>query len=558
MADLAATSELAGAFGASEEGVEVTLEWRPLEGPDRRATLRKRVVTIPSVPLTKLYEVDGRKVGYIVFRNFVEPSVAALDASFTALRDAGATELVLDLRYNGGGLVSVAQHLASLIGGQRTTGQVLAEYVHNDRHRELNRQLRFEAKPNALALNRLVVITTRASASASELIVNGLRPYLPVIVIGDRTYGKPVGQYGLPFCDTVLHAVSFVLRNAQGEADYFEGLPATCTAGDALERQLGDVEEASLSEAFVYLRTGACTPPVVEQPGQAAARRGRSAVQPTDGGSSLLGAREPTRDRAPRESGRSSGGATHNTDPRVRRRSGHPGRRRGGGRPFLERGGLGAGRRRPRHIPRRDPARRRRHPAGRAGDAPVGTDVARAGHRRPGTRGGSRTRPNVDHDGISATDPRRDHRPRQSAPLRRRRQAAGAAGQRGRLRRRGGRSPAARVVRRSAAAGRRGAAAPGAGDGGRYARAEGWTVLAQDLGFGNLGRLEATDSTFLFGRIDDIVVRVIPHPAGSRVDVRSSAATTTRRRWAQRRPHPRFLAFLAERAAAEPAGTPAP
>jgi hypothetical protein len=219
------------------------------------------------VQTTRLYEVEGRKVGYIVFRNFVEPSVAALDESFTALRTAGATELVLDLRYNGGGLVSVAQHLASLIGGEKMSGKVLAEYVHNDRHRELNRQLRFESKPNALNLTRLVVITTQASASASELIINGLRPYMPVIVIGDRTYGKPVGQYGLPFCDKVLNAVSFALKNALGEADYFTGLPATCPAGDALDRQLGDIEEASLKEAFVYLRTGP-------------ARRRRSSIRP--------------------------------------------------------------------------------------------------------------------------------------------------------------------------------------------------------------------------------------------------------------------------------------
>lgn len=89
------------------------------------------------------------------------------------------------------------------------------------------------------------------------------------------------------------------------------------------------------------------------------------------------------------------------------------------------------------------------------------------------------------------------------------------------------------------------------------ARAEGWTVLAQDLGFGNLGRLEASDATFLFGRIDDIVVRVTPHPAGSRVDVRSSArddAADAGRNAARIR---RFLAFLAERAAAEPPATPA-
>ncbi len=84
------------------------------------------------------------------------------------------------------------------------------------------------------------------------------------------------------------------------------------------------------------------------------------------------------------------------------------------------------------------------------------------------------------------------------------------------------------------------------------ARAEGWTVLAQDIGFGDLGRLEATDTSFPFARIDDIVVRVVPHPAGSRVDVRSSARDSADDGRNARRIR-RFLAFLAERAAAEPA-----
>jgi hypothetical protein len=90
------------------------------------------------------------------------------------------------------------------------------------------------------------------------------------------------------------------------------------------------------------------------------------------------------------------------------------------------------------------------------------------------------------------------------------------------------------------------------------ARAEGWTVLAQDIGFGDLGRLEATDTTFLFGRIDDIVVRIVPHAAGSRVDVRSSArddGDDSGRNAARIR---RYLAFLAERTATDPVGAPAP
>jgi hypothetical protein len=88
------------------------------------------------------------------------------------------------------------------------------------------------------------------------------------------------------------------------------------------------------------------------------------------------------------------------------------------------------------------------------------------------------------------------------------------------------------------------------------ARAEGWTVLAQDIGFGDLGRLEATDTSFLFGRLDDVVVRIVPHAAGSRVDVRSSAREGGADEGRNARRVRRFLAFLAERAAAEPAGAP--
>jgi hypothetical protein len=88
------------------------------------------------------------------------------------------------------------------------------------------------------------------------------------------------------------------------------------------------------------------------------------------------------------------------------------------------------------------------------------------------------------------------------------------------------------------------------------ARAEGWTVLAQDIGFGDLARLEASDRTVLFGRVDDIVVRIVPHPAGSRVDVRSSARDDAHDGGRNADRVRRFLAFLAERAAAEAGGPP--
>jgi len=283
-----AAGALGTAYGLSEAGV--TGELVVVRGADTfRAAMTKRPVTIPTVSHTTVFDLDGRRVGYVFFRNFVEPSFEALDAAFATLRAGGARELVLDLRYNGGGLVDVAQFLGSLIGGARTQGQVFAEYFHNDRNAFRNEILRFEAQPAALQFERLVVITTQASASASELVINALRPFIPVVIVGDRTYGKPVGQYAIPFCDKILAPVSFQLRNANGEGDFFDGLPPTCPAPDDVDAQLGDPAEGSLREALTVIATGACSAPASTTARTQRQRQGTSAPKAT-GWDAVLGA----------------------------------------------------------------------------------------------------------------------------------------------------------------------------------------------------------------------------------------------------------------------------
>ena len=261
IATLVASNGLTAAFGPDTIGQSASIRFEKPSGEVVQRTMTKRPVTIPTVSLTRVVEQDGRRVGYLFFRNFVRPSVAALDDAFASLKTAGATELILDLRYNGGGLVDVAVHLASLIGGSRTAGQVMINYVHNDKVGPiLNKTTRFNQAPEqALNLQRLIVITTRSSASASELIINALRPYIPVTVIGDTTYGKPVGQYGLNFCEKVLVPVAFSLKNAKDEGDFFDGIAADCAAPDDITHQLGESAEGSYAEALKFIRTGSCT-----------------------------------------------------------------------------------------------------------------------------------------------------------------------------------------------------------------------------------------------------------------------------------------------------------
>lgn len=262
------------------EPASIDLVFDTGDGVLRRARLSKRVVTIPTVSAVDIFEVSGRRAGYLHFRNFVEPSYAALDAAFRSFREAGVADLIVDLRYNGGGLVDVSTHLASLIGGARTSGQVYVEMRHNARNASRNQTLRFATPSAALGLPRVLVITSRASASASELLINGLRPFIPVIVVGDTTYGKPVGQYAVPVCDSVVAPVTFASVNALGAGGYFDGIPADCPAADDVTHQLGDSAEASLAAALGYIRTGTCAP--------ASLASTQSSARPSADGSSRL------------------------------------------------------------------------------------------------------------------------------------------------------------------------------------------------------------------------------------------------------------------------------
>jgi carboxyl-terminal processing protease len=263
---LATPGGFAGALGPAEVGYEVTLEFRNPDGEEFVETLSKDVVTIPPVTAVSILDIGGEKTGYLVFRNFVEPGVAALDAAFAEFRAAGVTRLIVDLRYNGGGLISVLEHFANLLGSRIAPGMPFVSYEFNDKnsHRNETFLIRSAPLPDALQLERLVMITTGGTASAAEMLVNGMPPYVTAATVGSKTFGKPVGQFGFQFCEKVLRPVTFRTLNALGVTDFFDGLPADCAAGDTLEVPFGTAGEASFDTAVFWLRHGFC-PPVAEE-----------------------------------------------------------------------------------------------------------------------------------------------------------------------------------------------------------------------------------------------------------------------------------------------------
>ena len=272
VAGLIATDGVSDAFGPDEEGTQVDLRYRDLQGNELTVTIAKALATIQPVPLTRVFDINGVKTGYLNFRTFIEPSYTALNNAFASFRSQGVTELILDMRYNGGGRVAVAEHLGGLIGGSGTSGQVYSNWVHNANNAVRNRTSLFPNPFQSLGLSRLVVITTSSTASASELVINALRPYIPVVLIGSTTFGKPVGSYGFPFCGKVLNPIAFNLRNADDQGDYYDGLAVDCSAEDELSQPFGDPAEDSTAEALFYVENGVCSTAVQSYRTEGAAR----------------------------------------------------------------------------------------------------------------------------------------------------------------------------------------------------------------------------------------------------------------------------------------------
>jgi hypothetical protein len=268
-----------------QAGAAIDLVVKDAAGVERKLSLTAAVFALTPVSVTQVLATpQGARVGYVVLKDFVAQSLGALDAAFAQFKAAGVRELVLDLRYNGGGLVSVADDLASYAVAPAAVDQPFAELIYNDRHRDSNKVWRFGAKAAALGLSRVYVLTGQRTCSASELIVNGLKPFVEVVQIGDTTCGKPFGFNPESHCGTTFSAVEFESRNANGVGRYWDGLAPTCPAADDLDHRLGDPAERLTAAALNHIDSGSCPASALamhEAP-RSAKRSRRGALEPDD------------------------------------------------------------------------------------------------------------------------------------------------------------------------------------------------------------------------------------------------------------------------------------
>lgn len=282
---LADGSSLSDALGPAVAGVRRGLRLLR-DGSTRDISLVKRAVTIDPVSDvygTRVLPLAGTAgVGYVNLRTYVSTADLELRDAFAQFRQLGLDYFIVDLRYNGGGLVSIAELLNDLFGAGRSTSDVQLRLLHNPARSSYNLTATFSPRPQSVRPVRIAFLTTDATASASEINVNSMVPWVSeVAIVGDDTLGKPVGQLAFDIggsCDDRLRLVSFRTVNALDQGDYYDGLAETltyaCAASDTLEHPMGDPAEGMTAAALHWIANGSCEAPIAPAPAAARAKPG--------------------------------------------------------------------------------------------------------------------------------------------------------------------------------------------------------------------------------------------------------------------------------------------
>ncbi len=268
----------------------ITLTVTTLAGASKTVSINTADYNVtPVLKDTVLTGVNGHTVGYIVFNSFTSDQVAdpELDAAFSKFATAGVTDLVVDLRYNGGGYVSTAEYLDDLIvPSSKTTSLMYNTYYNsnlvNGKDPLLGNQWRsgppdynyaqfdysvagnavYFSKKGTLNVNRVFFIITGQTASASELTINNLRPEMDVQFVGSQSYGKPVGFFDIDINKYEMFTPEFSVANSANQGGYYSGFTPGSSGYsgvgdfDDLTKNWGDPKEGLLSDILHYLNTG--------------------------------------------------------------------------------------------------------------------------------------------------------------------------------------------------------------------------------------------------------------------------------------------------------------
>ncbi len=250
----AAYSEL---LGPSEEGISNTFLFQMPDGRDSSITTTKSTFTLNTVLYADTLELKSGTTGHLVLDQFIPPSNLEFQTAFSYFKEQNITDLIIDLRYNGGGDLTVLVNLASYIAGSSKFGDPFLKLTHNNLNTSRNKTYNFNTVSYPLSLTKLIVICSRGTASASEDLINGLLPFMNVVCIGDTTNGKPVGMYGTNYKSTYMFwPIAFSLKNSDNQGEFYDGFFPEKYVPDDITHDFNSKDEACLKEAIYYLENG--------------------------------------------------------------------------------------------------------------------------------------------------------------------------------------------------------------------------------------------------------------------------------------------------------------
>ena len=239
------------------------------DGANASITLNAAHYAEKPVYLDTVYNTGSQRVGYLVYNSFLGKTAdinAEFQRVFSRFASQQVTDVVVDLRYNGGGFVSLAEQLANYLAPASANGGLMMKQEYNTSNSQNNSTTYFH-KTGSLNLPDVYFIVSKSTASASELLINTLKPYMDVKLIGPgATHGKPVGFFPIPVGDWYIFPVSFRTTNKNGEGNYFNGLAVNAQIADGLDKDWGDTNESCLASALrnitggTYLREAAYKP----------------------------------------------------------------------------------------------------------------------------------------------------------------------------------------------------------------------------------------------------------------------------------------------------------
>ena len=284
-----------------DAGTVTSFEFERVDGSTLAVDITSGDISVTPVQNAKVLDTENGKTGYFQFNTFIVTAQQGLIDAFDMFVEENVTELVIDLRYNGGGRLALASQLSYMIAGPNQTNNAIFETLRfNDKNPTTNPITGETIRPTpfyanvidynagyltdtllpSLSLTKVYVIATGATCSASEAVMNALRGIdVEVVQIGSTTCGKPYGFYPTDNCGETYFSIQFQGVNNKGFGDYADGFMPTatpdfdfelpgCEVEDDFTASLGDTNEGMLSAALEYAATGSC-PEVVSGNGTA-------------------------------------------------------------------------------------------------------------------------------------------------------------------------------------------------------------------------------------------------------------------------------------------------